>query len=289
MPRVLQCCPSCARQYDVRALAAESPVTCSCGVTFLVLHPTALAPRAMCCSRCGGNLRDDARSCEYCQAEITLEERHLDAICPKCFARMSSEAHFCMSCGVRIEVQALAPLPALARCPRCATSLRSRRVESETLIECTCCAGLWVGPQLLERLCADAGARKSICEALGTRSVKPSAKPSTSDGYLPCPTCGELMNRKNFGSISGILIDVCKLHGVWLDHGELERALAFAEEGGLVEARRREIGELERRKQRAQSEAAALGDAWLEPTPVIRWKHSSGGGLLGWLANELLG
>ncbi|HUR29319.1 MAG TPA: zf-TFIIB domain-containing protein [Planctomycetota bacterium] len=286
MPRVLQCCPGCARQYDVGALEHGSAVRCSCGVGFSVTPPRSLAPRALCCARCGGNLRDAARVCDYCQAEVTLEERKLDAICPACFGRMASDARFCMSCGVRIEAQPLAPLPASANCPRCASPLRSRRVGPESLVECASCAGLWVDPELLQRLCADAGARKSIAEALGALPARSVGESAALVRYLPCPSCRQLMNRRNFGSISGIIIDVCKPHGIWLDHGELARALSFAEKGGLVEARRREVAELEQRNERAQANAPSSGPVWFDtekrapPGPV--------GGVLGWLVDELL-
>jgi Zn-finger nucleic acid-binding protein len=295
MPRILQCCPGCARQYDVGELDLGSPVRCSCGATFGVKSQRPLAPRALCCSRCGGTLQEQARACEYCQAEITLEERRLDSICPACFGRMASDACFCTSCGVRIEVQQLAPLPATARCPRCAprdVALRSRRVGSSVLVECEVCAGTWVDPRLLERLCDDAEERKSIGEALGAVPSRGAGATTAARAYIPCPTCSQPMNRKNFGSISGILIDVCKDHGVWLDHGELARALEFAEQGGLVEARRREVRELEERRRRAQQ--PALGEA---PGPGLtlsdlplgrRSRRGSLGGLLGWLASELL-
>ncbi len=285
--RVLQCCPGCARQYEVAALAAESPLVCSCGVTFSVTRKSALAPRAMCCSSCGGNLKADALACEYCQAEITIEERQLDSICPACFARMSSDADFCMSCGVKIDVQVLAALPSNAACPRCRVVLRSRRVGAETLIECPSCAGLWVEPQLLERLCNDAGAAKSVCESLGAMAQRAAGAAKNVLAYIPCPNCKQPMNRKNFGSISGILIDVCKEHGVWLDHGELERALAFAGKGGLVEARRREVGELERRQQRAMLDAPAAGDAWLDKPVEFGSGRSNHGGVIEWFVRQL--
>lgn len=63
----------------------------------------------------------------------------------------------------------------------------------------------------------------------------PGASPSSLRGdrwdsvtYLPCPLCSVLMNRKNFGDRSGIVVDVCKAHGVWLDRGELDALIAFA-------------------------------------------------------------
>jgi len=49
------------------------------------------------------------------------------------------------------------------------------------------------------------------------------------------------MNRKNFGRISGVLIDECSKHGVWLDAGELAKIQHFIADGGLDRARDREI------------------------------------------------
>jgi Zn-finger nucleic acid-binding protein len=48
------------------------------------------------------------------------------------------------------------------------------------------------------------------------------------------------MNRKNFAQSSGVVLDVCAKHGVWLDRGELERALGFVSGGGLARSRARE-------------------------------------------------
>jgi Zn-finger nucleic acid-binding protein len=58
------------------------------------------------------------------------------------------------------------------------------------------------------------------------------------------------MTRRNFGGNSGVIIDVCRSHGVWFDRGELPRVLAFVEAGGLELARKREAGS-ERDQQRA--------------------------------------
>lgn len=64
--------------------------------------------------------------------------------------------------------------------------------------------------------------------------------------YIPCPDCRQLMNRKNFGNISGVLVDLCKPHGIWFDAGELGRIIRFVMRGGLVEVRQRERAVLER-------------------------------------------
>lgn len=60
--------------------------------------------------------------------------------------------------------------------------------------------------------------------------------------YKKCPVCRDFMNRKNFGTKSGVIYDSCKSHGIWLDGGELKRLLKWKKAGGqlLHEERRQE-------------------------------------------------
>jgi Zn-finger nucleic acid-binding protein len=39
------------------------------------------------------------------------------------------------------------------------------------------------------------------------------------------------MARRNFKDRSGVIVDVCTAHGVWLDRGELDALLRFASSG----------------------------------------------------------
>jgi Zn-finger nucleic acid-binding protein len=48
------------------------------------------------------------------------------------------------------------------------------------------------------------------------------------------------MNRSNFARISGVIIDLCKHHGVWFDANELPKIISFIEEGGLTRSREKE-------------------------------------------------
>jgi Zn-finger nucleic acid-binding protein len=40
------------------------------------------------------------------------------------------------------------------------------------------------------------------------------------------------MNRANFARVSGVILDVCRRHGAFLDAGELGRIRAFLAQGG---------------------------------------------------------
>jgi Zn-finger nucleic acid-binding protein len=64
------------------------------------------------------------------------------------------------------------------------------------------------------------------------------------------------MNRVNFGQISGVVLDVCKKHGTFLDSGELQRIVTFIQQGGLERARQRQIDDLREERSRLQTQEA---------------------------------
>ena len=50
--------------------------------------------------------------------------------------------------------------------------------------------------------------------------------------YGKCPVCRVLMNRVNFGRRSGVIIDQCKKHGIWVDNGEITHLMEWKKAGG---------------------------------------------------------
>ena len=196
----------------------------------LVVHP-------LTCGRCGGVFEADAKVCPYCGGGIALEDRRLAGVCPVCGSRLADDAKFCKSCGREVALQPLAGLRANACCPRCSASLRTRNLGTVEVTECSSCGGLWLSPGLLEELCT--GAEKSALVRTALDAAPPALRPADADEarYLPCVACGDLMVRRNFGGSSGILIDVCRNHGVWLDDRELQRVLDFVRAGGLERKR----------------------------------------------------
>jgi hypothetical protein len=63
-----------------------------------------------------------------------------------------------------------------------------------------------------------------------------------------------MMNRINFGKLSGTVVDVCKGHGTFLDAGELHQIVAFVLDGGLERARQRRLEELRDEERRITDE-----------------------------------
>lgn len=146
------------------------------------------------------------------------------------------------------------------------------------MTECSGCGGLWLTAALLDELCGEAE-RAGIAHAA---PALPAARLEPDPRYRPCPGCAALMARRNFGGSSGVVIDVCREHGVWLDPEELEHVLAWARAGGLEQERRRRV---ERARRAVASAPEGCG-----PTPPVPARSAGGGGLLealSWLAQRL--
>ena len=118
------------------------------------------------------------------------------------------------------------------------------------LLECSGCAGLWLERETFEHAITRA---QEMVEKLETSVPKrTSALPLTPVRYRSCPTCAGRMARELYGKRSGVVIDFCQEHGVWLDAGELSLILEWIRGGGLDKARAlhpgAEVGDLPERK-----------------------------------------
>ncbi len=229
----LNSCPRCRRQYDVSHLDEDDSVLCLCGAGFTVVHHAPRDRKPARCGACGAPVDPTSRTCGFCRTEVTLEEKGLSSICPECLSRLSTEAKFCTSCGVPIEPQALTALPKGA-CPRCKADLRTRDLGEAGVIECSSCGGLWIPPEVFEGLIrkaqyASATATLSLAGSRGKVELE-----RHEFRYLPCPVCDDMMVPRNFDTRSGILVDVCREHGVWLDRGELEAAIRWSRQRGAA-------------------------------------------------------
>lgn len=197
------------------------------------------------CPQCGAATRTDARRCQYCRARLATVS------CPGCFALMFDEAAFCPTCGKRRE---RSQAPADVRCPGCRSAMTSITLGDTPLLECGSCDGLWLDAATFERICSDKASQAAVMHPRATAPPRASLRVS----YRPCLRCGTMMNRVNFGKLSGTVIDVCRDHGTFLDAGELQRIVQFIQNGGLDRARQREIEDLKERTRELREQEARL-------------------------------
>ena len=142
------------------------------------------------------------------------------------------EAIHCIGCGLELG---LMPIPAESigncPCPRCRTAqLDAFSSDGGAVLDCSHCGGQFVATDVLAKMIARHENRSFDLP----RRLRPSNPLVDSVTYLPCPFCRELMIRRNFGRTSGIIVDVCSIHGTWFDAGELPRILTFVNHGGFT-------------------------------------------------------
>lgn len=276
--RILVACGQCQRQYDASNHPAGSRFHCACGKVLEVHRPEAHDATVVRCSACGGPRRGQEMACGYCQAEFTLHERDMHSICPSCMTRISDKAKHCHSCGVAIVPEAEAGEATGKPCPVCGegAELIARQLGEQQLsvLECPRCAGLWVGAEVFQRL--ESEAKRHIGGAVPAGAVggsggataggRPSGQSSAQQGalYRPCVSCGKFMNRQNYGRRSGVIVDVCKQHGVWFDDRELQIVLDWIRHGGLAASNLRDEEERRAAARRARQRQASAG-----PSPML--------------------
>lgn len=153
----------------------------------------------------------EIKKCEYCGKDISIKYM----ICP--------------FCGVHLheKEKPLSPV-----CPRCKVHLKLNHSNGEEYHLCEKCGGLWIdrGEFQLRTREYDVYRKEEDRGEYLYEPLKDTIE------YIPCVRCGKLMNRKNFAKISGVIIDECGTHGVWLDAGELEKIRHFIMDGGLEKA-----------------------------------------------------
>ena len=215
------------------------------------------------CQSCGASVGEDDLQCPYCRSQLAT------VACPKCFGMVGIHASHCARCGAAI-VRAEEAASDLA-CPGCSARLVTTSVGGVGLEQCHACGGLWVGQANFERIAADRAERGEVLGALPGAGPKVPVRLEAVH-YLPCPRCRKLMNRVNYGRISGVVLDVCKDHGLWFPRDEFRQVLEFIDAGGLEKSRARRVQE--EAEQRRQPAAELPPGAWIEAP------EASGGGLL---------
>ncbi|MEM8931007.1 MAG: zf-TFIIB domain-containing protein [Acidobacteriota bacterium] len=187
----------------------------------------------MDCVNCGAPLPAKTTRCHFCQSlndvdlrgHVTVEKRSTTRDCPRCRETMTAVV-------LQIGAQPL------------------------ELDRCDTCFGLFFDPGEIETVLDGIEYRAHTVDHRQLVTLIEEETPvETLDQvrYVPCPDCLQLMNRRQFGQRSGVVIDHCKEHGLWLDGGELRRLIRWTQAGG-----RRHDAEQKAEKQRLDARVQAM-------------------------------
>ncbi len=193
--------------------------------------------------------------------------------CLSCAAPLPAKSAKCLHCGTLNDIdlrtvhRSVASTEASDRtCPRCALLMSSvdLGIDGGFFIErCDQCLGIFFDPGELEHVLKVSVDRVHEVdrERLSVMIAEEYADNPRPVKYIKCPVCETLMNRRVFGAKSGVVVDGCRQHGVWLDGGELAQIVKWAKVGGRIidaEAKKRDARSRQGRNLREGNEGAKL-------------------------------
>jgi len=192
--------------------------------------------------------------------------------CPSCSAPVPARGVVCAYCGSRLDLDLqgwshLQPLGLSTnlQCPDGHGPLETLELAGATGCEpislgrCRTCLGLFLPLGGLEQLLDQAVAPVWSVDPQLLSSLTDTARAEAAPlRYRPCPSCGELMNRNLHGKRSGVVVDRCREHGLWLDAGELRQLMEWVRAGGALLDRERREEEARERQEREQGERRQL-------------------------------
>ena len=237
--RLFVSCSECQRQYQVSPQKIGQMFRCHCGRALSIQEANAHDAHVIRCSSCGAAREKASNRCGYCQADFTIHERDLHTVCPKCMARVSDKARFCAQCGSQLAGEQVVEDVSELACPLCGPERRltHRKLGQEqvNVLECSMCAGFWMGREafrkLRDRVLQDTAAQRSL-QREADRPQPNERRNHVGPRYRKCIYCDKLMNRRQYAKGSGVLIDICRDHGIWFDAHELQQILDWIARGG---------------------------------------------------------
>lgn len=165
------------------------------------------------------------------------------AKCSSCSAPLLPNNSRCAYCNVRNDIDlhgrhkyTIKTRHSKRLCPHCERALQTieLNLSSPFYIErCILCFGLFFDPgEIGELLESSVSNVFSINFKLIKNINKERYQKNKNFRYVKCPVCRIHMNRVNFGFRSGVVIDQCKKHGVWMDSGEITHLMEWKKAGG---------------------------------------------------------
>ncbi len=197
--------------------------------------------------------------------------------CIYCGAAMPKRGLICDYCGKRNPLN-LTSLEKMSfessrssitlTCPDCKTDTETINIglaEEMIVHRCHQCDGIFLSEKTLEdAIRHQVGSVHKVDHSM-LRFVldNPRNETDNNQAYRSCPVCNRHMNKGIYAAISGVLIDKCPKHGIWLDSGELQQLLEW--KSVYTSLKRKEIQENKRMTPPKQSPRSLTPETTRDP------------------------
>lgn len=177
--------------------------------------------------------------------------------CKFCSAPLPKSGLVCNYCGQRnpLNLRVLSKIDiehkeASHQCPVCDTAcdnINIGRNERVIIQRCNDCDGIFISEEILEQLIQDQKLIREKIDLHMLRFIKdnPRQGKETAVIYKKCPVCDITMHRLNYRAVSGVIVDKCYKHGIWLDAGELMQLYEWKKTGGEINKINQKVPELQ--------------------------------------------
>jgi Zn-finger nucleic acid-binding protein len=118
-------------------------------------------------------------------------------------------------------------------CPCCQIALKRLETSTVNLEYCNRCDGVLISEEEFENLIRYQVNPATTFNPYYLRFIQDYPRDNRKKSqFHPCPICSEMMSVINYKKNSGILLDICENHGIWLDGGELRQIIDWYAVGG---------------------------------------------------------
>lgn len=157
---------------------------------------------------------------------------------------------FCKGCGNEVPDPGHCPICLAGRgagkgrkddprcfCPRCEEALEEQDWEGTTTLSCPVCRGTFFPGRALEqvlnrlRATVDTVDAESVLRDFRDRFTRQLPEAVR---YKACPVCSTVMTRRNYATVSGVIVDFCGDHGMWVDEAQFADLASFICRGGDI-------------------------------------------------------
>lgn len=183
--------------------------------------------------------------------------------CPHCNKPTADIGKNCVHCGRALREETERSYSEPLVCPHCNIRTEIIVLSGVALDYCYRCSGIWF----------DRGEIKTFQNALMDKHLSDSMKSALRDlavpsphlnrpDYLHCPVCSQVMNHRTFAGVSGIVLDRCPIHGIWMEQTDLVEILEMIDsdnlEALLKKEKNRENRRLQERLRKIESKLVRL-------------------------------
>ena len=118
-------------------------------------------------------------------------------------------------------------------CPCCHITLKTITNRTLSLEYCSQCDGILIKENEFEKLIEYKVDTSNQFNPHYLRFIQDHPRDNRKKPkFQNCPVCNKQMNVINYKNCSGVILDVCEEHGIWLDGGELRQIMDWYEVGG---------------------------------------------------------